>query len=76
MKRLSWLLLLSLTTVLAAFAQENPNKMLKVSLRSQNSSCSISGNLELEIIRENVSTHDLVVPRWWVGEGSDQYLGL
>ena len=37
--------------------------MLEVTLRSRSSSCKINDNLELEIIRENVGSHDLVVPR-------------
>jgi hypothetical protein len=63
MKRLGWLLLLSVVTIRPAFAQDTAVKMLEVTLRSRSSSCRISDNLELEIIRENVGSHDLVVPR-------------
>ena len=62
MKRLAWLLLLSVVTIRPASAQETA-KMLGVTLRSTSSSCKINDNLELEIIRENVGSHDLVVPR-------------
>ncbi len=68
MKRFGWLLLLSFATALPAFAQET-NRMLKVTLRSSSASCKISDNLELEIIRENIGTRDLVVPRWWAWGG-------
>jgi hypothetical protein len=63
MKRLAWLLLLSVVTIRPASAQETASKMLEVTLRSRSSSCKINDNLELEIIRENVGSHDLVVPR-------------
>jgi hypothetical protein len=61
MKRLAWLLLLSVVTIRPASAQAS--KMLEVTLRSRSSLCKINDNLELEIIRENVGSHDLVVPR-------------
>jgi len=63
MKRLAWLLLLSVVTIRLASAQETASKALEVTLRSRRSSCKINDNLELEIIRENVGSHDLVVPR-------------
>jgi hypothetical protein len=65
MKWLSWLFLLALATASPAFTQETRDKLLKISLRSESSSRSMRGDLRLEIVRENVSTHDLIVPRWW-----------
>jgi hypothetical protein len=65
MKRLGPLVLLSIAVLLPVFAKETPQKMLKVTLRSDASSCSIKGNLRLEILRENVSSQSLIVPRWW-----------
>jgi hypothetical protein len=69
MKRFGSLLLLSLATAFPAFTQETANRMLKIGLRSETSTCSISGDLQLEIIRENVGTHDLIVPRSWAWGG-------
>jgi hypothetical protein len=73
MKRLAWLLLLSVVTIRPASAQAS--KMLEVTLRSRSSLCKINDNLELEIIRENVGSHDLVVPRRWRGEEVGQISG-
>jgi hypothetical protein len=65
MKRLCSLVLLSIAILLPAFAQETGQKMLTVTLRSDTSTCSIKGNLQLEILRENISSQRLIVPRWW-----------
>ncbi|MGA2981791.1 MAG: hypothetical protein ABSD76_19525 [Terriglobales bacterium] len=65
MKRLGSLVLLSIAVLLPVFAKETSQKMLKVTLRSDASTCSIKGNLRLEILRENVSSQNLIVPRWW-----------
>lgn len=65
MRRLPSLILLSVATLLPALAQETGQRMLKVTLRSGASSFSIKGNMQLEILRENVSGQTLIVPRWW-----------
>jgi len=65
MKRLSSLVLLSTAVLLPAFAQETGQKMLKVTLRSDASTYNVKGNLQLEILRENISSQSLIVPRWW-----------
>jgi hypothetical protein len=65
MKRLCSPVLLSIAILLPAFAQETSQKTLKMTLRSDTSTCSIKGNLQLELLRENVSSQSLIVPRWW-----------
>ena len=65
MKRLTLLVLVSVTLLVPALAQKTDQKILKVTVRSDASTCSIKGNLQLEILRENVSSQSLIVPRWW-----------
>jgi len=69
MKRLALLVAVALATVLPAGAQDTPDKMLKVTLRIESTSCTVLGNIKLELLRENGGSHDLIVPRWW-GWGS------
>ena len=61
--------MLSIAIVYPAFSQETASKMLKVTLRSETRSCSINDDLHLEVIRENVGTHELIVPLWWAWGG-------
>ena len=75
MKRLAWLLLLSVVTIRPASVQETASKMLEVTLRSRSFSCKINDNLELEIIRENVGSHDRA-SLVGMGRRSDKHLGV
>ena len=69
MKQFYLLVLLSIGLLVPVLAEENGHKILKVTLRSDVSTCSINGNLQLEILRENISSQSLIVPRWlaWGG---------
>lgn len=65
MKRLCSVVLLPIAILLPAFAQKTGREILRVTLRSDASTCRIKGNLQLEILRENISSQSLIVPRWW-----------
>ncbi len=65
MRQLSSGLLLLLFGLLQCFAQQAANPKLKVRLRTGSSLYSISGNIQLEIVRENTGSGQLIVPRWW-----------
>ena len=65
MKTATLLAVITLACALPVFSQQPPDKMLKVSLRMGNTTCSFRGNLQLEILRENTGSHELIVPRWW-----------
>jgi hypothetical protein len=69
MRRFCSLALLSTAFLASAFAQKSDQKVLKVTLQSDASTYSIKDNLQLEILRENISSERLIMLRSWAWGG-------